>query len=86
MTKLILILLLGSHPHPTTFYLPMATQDARPFCVSNRSRGPVRIPNGPTIEPNQMVRASVVTDFDWGFTIPEKATERGDVDCFVVSK
>ena len=68
----------------TTFYLPDAVQGSQPFCVSNRSLGDVRIPHGPTIHSGQMVNAAVVQDFQWGFDTPKPATDRQDVDCFVV--
>ena len=88
MKRLALLLLLAgcSKPAPITFYLPMAVQDSQPFCVSNRSDAVVQIPHGATIHPGQMVRASETRDFEWGFTNPEPATERQDVDCFVVAR
>ena len=67
----------------TTFYLPEAVQGSQPFCLSNRSNADVKIPHGATVQPGQMVRAGVVVDFKWGFSI-EPATERQDVDCFVI--
>lgn len=69
-----------------TVYLPDAAQDSQPFCLSNRTSGDVQIPHGATIHPGQMVRAAVVKDFQWGFTLPETSTDREDVDCFVVSR
>ena len=89
MKRLALVAFLGlagcaSKPHPVTFYLPDAVQGSQPFCLSNRSDVDVRIPHGATLKPGQMIRASVVRDFEWGFSSPEPATDRADVDCFVI--
>lgn len=72
--------------HPVTFYLPDAQQDSQPFCLSNRSDADINLPDGQKVHPGQMVRASVVVDFQWGFGYPEPATKRADVDCFVIAK
>lgn len=88
MKRLLLVLALtGCASRQTvTFNLPDAVQGSQPFCISDRGSSDVQIPHGATLHPGQMVRASVVTDFEWGFTDPEPATERQDVDCFVVAR
>ncbi len=82
----ILVLKVGLGNHPITVYLPDAVQGSQPFCLSNRANSDVILPHGATVHPGQMVRASVVSDFQWGFTNPEPATDRQDVDCFVVAR
>lgn len=90
MKRLILLTVLGAagcgSKQSITVYLPDAAQGSEPFCISDRGSSDVRIPHGATIHPGQMIRASVVKDFEWGFTNPEPATDRQDVDCFVVAR
>ncbi len=88
MKRLAFLLLLAGcgSKQSITVYLPDAVQGSQPFCLSNRASSDVILPHGATVHPGQMVRASVVSDFQWGFTNPEPATDRQDVDCFVVAR
>jgi hypothetical protein len=71
---------------PITVYMPDARQESQPLCISNRSTmHAVQIPNGPKLATGQSVTASVVTDFQWGFTLPAPSSDRADVDCVVIA-
>jgi len=73
--------------HPTktiTVYLPDAGQGSGPLCISNRTQSDLQVPRGPTLKPGESVTASVVRDFQWGFAVPQKSSDRADVDCFVI--
>jgi hypothetical protein len=71
---------------PVTVYLPDANQATATLCVSNRTHTTVIIPHGVAIKAGHAVNASVVRDFQWEFGTPYPATDRADVDCFVVSQ
>lgn len=73
-----------NRPTPQMFYLPDAAQGSQPVCLSNHARGDLQVANGPLLHPGESVEASVVEDFNWGFTNPTRATDRHDVDCFVI--
>jgi hypothetical protein len=69
-----------------TVYMPDAGLGSQPLCISNRGTRPVMISHGPTLAVGQSVTASVVTDFQWGFTTPAPASDRADVDCVVIAR
>jgi hypothetical protein len=81
-----LVMAFDSAHSTVTVYMPDAGEGSSPLCITNRGARPLTISNGPTLATGQSVTASVVTDFQWGFTNPVMASDRTDMDCIVIAR